>query len=59
MSEEDIKMEVLEGVKDFNSLQERTKVGTGCGKCVDEVKQLLESYVKKYYKDSVYSGEQK
>ncbi|OHD24297.1 MAG: hypothetical protein A2086_15915 [Spirochaetes bacterium GWD1_27_9] len=59
VSEEDIKMEVLEGVKDFNSLQERTKVGTGCGKCVDEVKQLLESYVKKYYKDSVYSGEQK
>jgi NAD(P)H-nitrite reductase large subunit len=49
-------MEVLEGVKDFDELQKRTKVGTGCGKCVDEVKTLLAQFVEKYYKDQVYTG---
>lgn len=57
VTENDIKMEVLEGIKDFHTLQERTKVGTGCGKCVDEVKILLDEFVKKYYKDEVYTGE--
>lgn len=56
VSEEDIKMEVLEGVKDFDELQKRTKVGTGCGKCTAEVKQLLGEYVEKYYKDEIYKG---
>lgn len=56
VTEEDIKMEVLEGVKDFDELQKRTKVGTGCGKCVGEVKKLLEQFVEKYYKDQVYTG---
>jgi len=59
VSEEDIKMEVLEGVKDFATLQERTKVGTGCGKCIDEVKTLLNNFVERYYKDSVYTGDKK
>ncbi|HOV14148.1 MAG TPA: iron-sulfur cluster assembly scaffold protein [Spirochaetota bacterium] len=59
VTEEDIKMEVLEGVTNFETLQERTKVGTGCGKCIDEVKGLLKQYVEKYYKDKVYSGDGK
>lgn len=59
VTEEDIKMEVLEGVTNFETLQERTKVGTGCGKCITEVKELLKHYVDKYYKDKVYSGEKK
>jgi NifU-like protein involved in Fe-S cluster formation/bacterioferritin-associated ferredoxin len=59
VTEEDIKMEVLEGAKDFHTLQERTKVGTGCGKCIDEVKSLLTFYVDKYYKNEVYSGDRK
>ena len=57
VTEEDIKMEVLEGVKDFENLQKRTKVGTGCGKCIDEVKELLEKYVKQYYKEEIYTGD--
>jgi NifU-like protein len=57
VSEEDIKMEVLEGVKSFAVLQERTKVGTGCGKCIEEVKQLMTLYVDKYYKECVYTGD--
>jgi len=56
VSENDIKMEVLEGVKDFNTLQERTKIGTGCGKCIEEAKKILKQYVEKYYKDEVYKG---
>ena len=56
VTEEDIKMEVLEGVKDFDELQKRTKVGTGCGQCVDEVKSLLAQFVEKYYKEQVYTG---
>lgn len=59
VTEEDVKMEVLEGVKTFETLQARTKVGTGCGKCIPEVKDLLDNYVKKYYKDQTYSGENK
>lgn len=59
VTEEDIKMEVLEGVKDFHTLQERTKVGTGCGKCLAEVTKLFEGFVHKYYKDEVYTGEHK
>lgn len=56
VTEEDIKMEVLEGVKNFDELQKRTKVGTGCGKCIPEIKQLLAQYVEKYYKDPIYKG---
>lgn len=57
VSENDIKMQVLEGVKDFETLQERTKVGTGCGKCINEVKKLLNNYVSKYYKNDIYIGD--
>lgn len=56
VTEHDIKMEVLEGVKDFDELQKRTKAGTGCGKCVDEIKKLMNDFVDKYYKDEVYKG---
>lgn len=56
VTEHDIKMEVLEGVKDFDELQKRTKVGTGCGKCIEEVKSVMNSYVEKYYKSDVYKG---
>ncbi len=56
---EDIKMEVLEGVKDFKGLQERTKVGTGCGKCIERVKIVMNEFVEKYYKDDIYKGDVK
>ena len=47
---EDIKMEVLEGVKDFKTLQERTKIGTGCGKCIEKVKGIQNQFIKEYFK---------
>jgi len=46
---EDIKMEVLEGVKDFKTLQERTKIGTGCGKCIEKVKDIQKQFLDKYF----------
>jgi NifU-like protein involved in Fe-S cluster formation/bacterioferritin-associated ferredoxin len=57
VSEDEIKMEVLEGVKDFDTLQKRTKVSTACGKCESEVRELLDKYVKKFYEKDIYSGE--
>jgi NifU-like protein involved in Fe-S cluster formation/bacterioferritin-associated ferredoxin len=57
VTEDDIRMEVLEGVKDFETMQERTKVGTGCGNCVKEIKTLMKHYINKYYKDELYCGE--
>lgn len=56
VSEDDIKMEVLEGVKDFKTLQERTKIGTMCGKCVKKAERLVDFYVGKYYADDIYKG---
>jgi NifU-like protein involved in Fe-S cluster formation/bacterioferritin-associated ferredoxin len=47
---EDIKMGVLEGIKDFKTLQERTKVSTGCGKCIEKIKDIQKQFVEKYYK---------
>jgi len=54
ITEEDIKMEVLEGATNFETLQERTKIGTNCGKCIPKAKEVLNKFVKQYYKDKVY-----
>jgi nitrogen fixation NifU-like protein/NifU-like protein len=45
----DIEEEVLEGVTDFDTLQKRTKVCTGCGTCRPKVEELLAKLVEKYY----------
>ncbi len=45
----EIEEEVLEGVTDFEKLQERTKIGTGCGKCKPRAMELLEQYRAKYF----------
>lgn len=59
ITEDDIRMEVLEGAKDFETLQERTKIGTVCGSCIDTAKTLVNFYVGKYYADEVYTGGKK
>ncbi len=59
VTEDDIRMEVLEGVKDLKTLQERTKLGTGCGKCIDTAKTLVDFYVGKYYTEEIYTGNKK
>jgi Fe-S cluster assembly protein NifU len=47
--DEEIEHAVLEGARNFYQLQEMTKVGTGCGECVEEVKTLLETYMKQHF----------
>jgi len=59
ITEDDIRMEILEGVKDFKTLQERTKIGTVCGKCQDTAKTLVDFYVGRYYTDDIYTGDKK
>ena len=41
ISREEIEKLVEEGVTDFYTLQERTKLGTSCGECVEDAKKLF------------------
>ncbi len=49
VTEADIEEAVLEGARSFEELQERTKVGTGCGECQDEARQVLATLVEKHF----------
>lgn len=55
VSEEDIRMEVLEGATNWETLQERTKIGTVCGKCQENAKQIQANFVKRYYSEKTYN----
>lgn len=57
ITEDDIKMEVLEGATTFDILQARTKIGTNCGKCIQKAKDTLNKYVDQYYKNGIYTPE--
>lgn len=50
VTDHDIEDAVLEGVKDFNALQEQTKVSTVCGECSEEAAAVMNMYIDKYYK---------
>lgn len=54
ITEDDIKMEVLEGATNFETLQARTKIGTNCGKCIEKAKEVMEKFINQYYKSNVY-----
>jgi len=47
----DIEHAVLDGAVTFEEVQRKTKVGIHDKECVQEVKDLIESYKKKYYGD--------
>ena len=49
VTDQDIEHAVLEGARTFYELQEMTKVGTGCGGCKEEVKELLEKYKEEHF----------
>ena len=38
----DIVQAIREGSKDFDALQEKLMVGTGCSSCVEEVHEILQ-----------------
>ncbi|HCF05729.1 MAG TPA: iron-sulfur cluster assembly scaffold protein [Desulfomicrobiaceae bacterium] len=49
VTEEDIEHAVLEGARSFEELQERTKIGTGCGECQEEAQRVLTSFIEKHF----------
>ncbi|MEP0814353.1 MAG: iron-sulfur cluster assembly scaffold protein [bacterium] len=49
VTDNDIEEAVLEGVRDFAGLQNRTKAGTACTKCHDSLKRILGEYMAKYF----------
>ena len=51
ITDQDIEHAVLEGARTFYEIQERTKAGTGCGECQEEVTQLLEAYKEKHFRE--------
>lgn len=57
ITKEDIRMEVLEGFKDFESLQKQTGISTECGKCKEKAMEIQKEFVAKYYKDEIYNPE--
>ncbi|MBN2433766.1 MAG: iron-sulfur cluster assembly scaffold protein [Spirochaetes bacterium] len=55
VTEEDIRMEVLEGVTDFEKMKEVTGASTVCGKCEQDVRDTMKKFVEQYYKDDIYN----
>lgn len=53
VTDHEIEEEVLEGVDDFETLQERTKISTGCGSCRPVAEKLFASYRAKYFADQL------
>lgn len=52
ITDAEIEHAVLEGARTYYQLQERTKIGTVCGKCKEKSIKLLEEYKAKYgFKD--------
>lgn len=49
VSEGEIEHAVLEGARNYYQLQEMTKVGTSCGKCGEDAKELLAFYIQKHF----------
>jgi len=50
ITDAEIEQAVLEGAGNYYQLQERTKIGTVCGKCKEKSLKLLEEYKSKYFK---------
>ncbi|MFH0828026.1 MAG: iron-sulfur cluster assembly scaffold protein [Candidatus Omnitrophota bacterium] len=50
ITNDEIENAVLEGARNYYQLQERTKIGTVCGKCKEKSLELLGKYKAKYFK---------
>ena len=51
VTDKEIEEAVLEGARTFHNLQEKTKIGTVCGKCEKEASVLVNMYINKHFKD--------
>ncbi len=52
VTDHEIEEWVLEGVHDFEALQEKTKISTGCGECRPEAERVFQKYYDKYFADA-------
>jgi len=51
VTENDIEDVVLDNIRDFNKLQQKTGLGTVCGECIDKAKKLMTGYIEHYFKN--------
>lgn len=51
VTDHEIEDAVLEGVRTFVELQERTKISTACGKCKDAATKVMHDSIKKHFGD--------
>ncbi len=49
VTDHEIEEAVLEGARNFNQLQEITKISTGCGECRQDATMLMQEYVNKHF----------
>lgn len=49
ITDHEIEEAVLEGARSYIELQERTKIGTVCGKCKDKSIKLMDGYIEKHF----------
>ncbi|NIA14257.1 MAG: hypothetical protein GWP08_09250 [Nitrospiraceae bacterium] len=49
VTDHEIEEAVLEGVRTFDELQERTKISSMCGKCEGQVRILIHDYIRKHF----------
>lgn len=49
VTDKEIEEAVLEGARSFLDIQERTKAGTVCGECKEDILRLLDKYKKEHF----------
>ena len=49
VTDHDIEEAVLDGVKTWEQLQGRTKIGTVCGECKEEAQVIMQNFLDKYF----------
>jgi len=49
VTDHEIEEAVLEGARTYAELQEHTKLGTVCGQCEPQAKELLDAYMEKHF----------
>ncbi len=52
VTDHEIEEYVLDGVDEFETLQEKTKISTGCGDCREEAEKIFKKYLNKYFSTS-------
>lgn len=52
VTDEEIEDAVLEGARTYLEIQERTKAGTVCGQCKEDILRLLDKYTKEHFGES-------